>query len=122
MGDAHDRLFAAAEAAGEERGSRLGTKLAAPTNYCELDVMTGDELTQRVIKDDEDIADEAARVYHAFVDLVERIQEKRFDDIPEQARKQLEFVWLERVEEAVAAALDLAVSKTDTAEKVVHRA
>ncbi len=29
-----------------------------------------------------------------------------YDDIPEEARNQLEFVWLERVEEAVAAALD----------------
>jgi ATP-dependent Lon protease len=29
-----------------------------------------------------------------------------FDDIPELARKELEFVWLERVEEAVAAALE----------------
>ena len=28
-----------------------------------------------------------------------------YDDIPEEARKQLEFVWLERVEDAVAAAL-----------------
>ena len=31
---------------------------------------------------------------------------KDFDDIPEEVRKQVEFVWLERVEEAVAAALD----------------
>jgi len=31
---------------------------------------------------------------------------KDFDDIPEDARKQLEFVWLERVDEAVAAALE----------------
>ncbi|HLZ85099.1 MAG TPA: S16 family serine protease, partial [Caulobacteraceae bacterium] len=29
-----------------------------------------------------------------------------YDDIPEEARKQLEFVWLERVEDAVAAALN----------------
>jgi ATP-dependent Lon protease len=29
-----------------------------------------------------------------------------YDDIPEEARKQLEFVWLERVDEAVAAALN----------------
>jgi ATP-dependent Lon protease len=29
-----------------------------------------------------------------------------FDDIPEIARKQMEFIWLERVEEAVAAALE----------------
>ena len=31
---------------------------------------------------------------------------KDFDDITEDARKQLEFVWLERVDEAVAAALE----------------
>ena len=35
---------------------------------------------------------------------------KDFDDIPEQAKRQLEFVWLERIEEAVAAALDPAAS------------
>jgi len=29
-----------------------------------------------------------------------------YDDIPEEVRQQLEFVWLERVEEAVAAALE----------------
>jgi ATP-dependent Lon protease len=29
-----------------------------------------------------------------------------FDDIPETARREMEFVWLERVEEAVAAALE----------------
>jgi ATP-dependent Lon protease len=40
-----------------------------------------------------------------------------FDDIPEIARKELEFVWLERVEEAVAAALEPkpAADKTSTA-------
>ena len=29
-----------------------------------------------------------------------------YDDIPEIARKEMEFIWLERVEEAVAAALE----------------
>jgi ATP-dependent Lon protease len=29
-----------------------------------------------------------------------------YDDIPEIARKQMEFIWLERVEEAVASALE----------------
>jgi ATP-dependent Lon protease len=29
-----------------------------------------------------------------------------YDDIPEEVRRELEFVWLERVEEAVAAALE----------------
>src|SRR5262249_15349737 len=31
---------------------------------------------------------------------------KDFDDIPEEVRKQVEFVWLERVEQAVVGALD----------------
>jgi len=29
-----------------------------------------------------------------------------YDDIPEEARKHFEFIWLERVEEAAAAALE----------------
>jgi ATP-dependent Lon protease len=36
---------------------------------------------------------------------------KDFDDIPEEVRKQVEFVWLERVEQAVAAALDPPVAE-----------
>jgi ATP-dependent Lon protease len=31
---------------------------------------------------------------------------KDFEDIPEEARRQIEFVWLERVDDAVAAALE----------------
>jgi ATP-dependent Lon protease len=31
---------------------------------------------------------------------------KDFEDIPEEARKELEFVWLERVDEAVDSALE----------------
>jgi ATP-dependent Lon protease len=40
-----------------------------------------------------------------------------YDDIPEIVRKEIEFIWLERVEEAVAAALEPAkpVDKTLTA-------
>jgi ATP-dependent Lon protease len=41
-----------------------------------------------------------------------------YDDIPEIARKQMEFVWLERVEEAVAAALE-PVRAADTAPAAV---
>ncbi len=29
-----------------------------------------------------------------------------YDDIPETARKEMEFIWLERVEEAIAGALE----------------
>jgi len=37
-----------------------------------------------------------------------------FEDIPEEARAQLEFIWLERVEEAIAAAISPS-SPDDTA-------
>ncbi len=40
---------------------------------------------------------------------------KDFDDIPEEARKQLEFVWLERVDDAVAAALEPAAKAAASA-------
>ncbi|HEY6834367.1 MAG TPA: endopeptidase La, partial [Pseudolabrys sp.] len=39
-----------------------------------------------------------------------------YDDIPEEVRQQLEFVWLERVEEAVAAALEPAAKASATAQ------
>jgi ATP-dependent Lon protease len=39
-----------------------------------------------------------------------------YDDIPEEVRQQLEFVWLERVEEAVAAALEPAAKVSGTAQ------
>jgi ATP-dependent Lon protease len=46
---------------------------------------------------------------------------KDFDDIPEEVRNQLEFIWLERVEEAVAAALDPAgAEKGAAAEAPAH--
>lgn len=80
VGDAHDRLFSEA-AAGDVIGTKLGVKLAATTNYCDLDIMAGDELTQSIIRDDEEIAEDAARVYHSFVDLIERIQAKRLKSI-----------------------------------------
>jgi ATP-dependent Lon protease len=37
---------------------------------------------------------------------------KDFEDIPEEARQQLEFVWLEHVEEAVSAALEPATASS----------
>jgi ATP-dependent Lon protease len=39
-----------------------------------------------------------------------------FDDIPEETRRQLEFVWLDRIEDAVAAALEPAVGPVAPAE------
>jgi ATP-dependent Lon protease len=47
---------------------------------------------------------------------------KDFEDIPEQARQQLEFVWIECVEEAVSSALGPATASSDqSSEKPVRR-
>lgn len=83
VSDVHDILFDQAERYGEEHGSRLGTKLAATTNFCDLDLTAGDELTQRIILEDMEIAEDAANVYHLFVQLVDKIQEKRLERICE---------------------------------------
>jgi ATP-dependent Lon protease len=40
---------------------------------------------------------------------------KDYDDIPEDVRRQLEFVWLERLDEAVAAALEPAERRPSSA-------
>jgi ATP-dependent Lon protease len=40
---------------------------------------------------------------------------KDFDDIPEEVRNHVEFIWLERVEEAVANALDPALPLAEAA-------
>ena len=47
---------------------------------------------------------------------------KDFEEIPEGARKQLEFVWLERVDEAVSSALEFEAQTDSTAsEKAVRQ-
>jgi hypothetical protein len=37
-------------------------KLASATNYCDLDVTVGDEIMQRILREDKDIAADAAMV------------------------------------------------------------
>jgi hypothetical protein len=81
VGKAHDHLFYEAEIAGEMYGSKLGVKLAATTNYCALDIIAGDELTQSILKEDKEIAIEAAMIYRKFIELVDRIDSKRLEHI-----------------------------------------
>ncbi|MEY9405517.1 hypothetical protein ABIF79_011956 [Bradyrhizobium japonicum] len=77
VSDVHDLLFHEAEELGDAQGSKLGTKLAATTNYCDLDLTAGDALTQKIILEDLEVAEDAARLYHLYVRLVDKIQEKR---------------------------------------------
>jgi ATP-dependent Lon protease len=46
---------------------------------------------------------------------------KDFEDIPEEVRKQVEFVWLERVDEAVSSALEFAPPEDGASDKPVRR-
>jgi ATP-dependent Lon protease len=62
----------------------------------------------------------AARAGLARVLLPAR-NRKDYEDIPDQVKRQLEFVWLERIEEAVAAALDPAAPDADAPAAQVAR-
>ncbi len=46
---------------------------------------------------------------------------KDFEDVPEEARRELEFIWLERVDEAVAAALEPPTARPDAADTAPAR-
>lgn len=87
VGFAHDVLFHEAEVAGEMRGSRLGTKMAAATNFCDADFIGGDEITRKIIEEDDDIARHAADVYVRFVRLAEEIRLKRLELLAENPKE-----------------------------------
>lgn len=87
VGLAHDHLFHEAEIAGEMRGSKLGTKMAAATNFCDADFLAGDEITRKIIEDDDDIAGHAADVYIGFVRLSEEIRLKRLELLSKDPEK-----------------------------------
>ena len=87
VGLAHDHLFHEAEVAGEMRESKLGTKMAAATNFCDADFIAGDEITRKIIEDDDDIASQAADVYIGFVRLAEEIRLKRLELLSKDPEK-----------------------------------
>jgi hypothetical protein len=78
---AHDYLFSEAEAFGERMGSKLGTKMASVTNFCGADIIAGDDVTRKIIEQDEGIAGHAADVYVSFCRLMEKIRAQRFEMI-----------------------------------------
>lgn len=74
---AHDYLFSEAEAYGERIGRKLATKMASTTNFCGADIIAGDEVTRRLIAEDQGLADHAAGVYVEFCRLMEKIRCQR---------------------------------------------
>jgi len=41
----------------------------------------GDELTQSILRDDKEIAADAAMVYQKFIEMIEKLQAKRLDHL-----------------------------------------
>lgn len=81
LSEAHDRLFSEAERYGESIGRKLSIKMASITNFCSTDIIAGDEITRRIIEQDEEIAAHAMSVYIDFCRLMDGIRNKRLDAI-----------------------------------------
>ena len=56
-------------------------KLEATTNYCELDLVAGDQVTQEIIATDKRIGEECAKLYHHFTQVVDMLQAARLERI-----------------------------------------
>lgn len=69
--------FDQAERAGELYGSRLGTKFAETSNYCQFALVSDDPMTQRILKNDQEIAIRCAKLYEDAIAIVELIDQKR---------------------------------------------
>lgn len=81
LGRAHDYLFSEAEALGERVGRKLGIKMASTTNFCGADIIAGDEITRKLIEEDQEMADHAGDVYISFCRLMEKVRTRRAEII-----------------------------------------
>ena len=77
LSDAHDHLFQKAEELGERLGRKLGIKMADVTNFCDLDLVAGDQATVEIIKADKAIASECAAIYIRLCALTDDLRNKR---------------------------------------------
>ena len=77
LGRAHDYLFSEAEARGEELGRKLSFKMASVTNFCDADIIAGDEVTRKIIEQDDKLAQHAADVYVSFCRLMDKVRSQR---------------------------------------------
>jgi hypothetical protein len=85
----HEKCQQEAEIAGESGyGSKLGNKLANPSNYCELSLISDDEVTREILAKENIVNDEVRALYDAFLKIVLKIDEARHnrgvtpDDVP----------------------------------------
>ena len=69
----HDERFDEAERIGEYLGCKLGIKMSETSNFCELGLSSDDEITQTLLRDNEEIAKIAGEVYTKFLQLTDKI-------------------------------------------------
>ncbi|MGH9369256.1 MAG: hypothetical protein ACRD3M_16465, partial [Thermoanaerobaculia bacterium] len=74
----HDKWQSELEAAGERgQGSKLGNKLANPSNFCHVSVLTDDPVTKRILADDAEVGYAIGQLYDSFLRLMQMVQDKR---------------------------------------------
>lgn len=73
ISDAHMELFDIAD-----QTESLSVKMNATTNFCNLDMVVSDTLSQQIICENAEIANYCANLYRGFTDLIERVQYERY--------------------------------------------
>lgn len=63
------------------QGSKLGNKLANPSNYAEISVFSDDEVTRKILAENEELAREFMEVYHAFLKTILKMQGLRISQM-----------------------------------------
>lgn len=74
----HEKYQNDAEIAGESGyGSKLGNKLANPSNYCELSLVSDDAITRDILAKEDIVNGEVLALYDAFLKVVMKLDEAR---------------------------------------------
>jgi len=78
IGYVHEAKQSEAELLGEMGiGTKLGNKIANPSNFSWVYVLTNDVITQEILNKNEEIARTLGNIYKSFLDIVESIREER---------------------------------------------
>lgn len=74
----HEEYQRDAEIAGENGyGSKLGNKLANPSNYCELSLISNDMTTREILAKEDIVNNEVLVLYDTFLKIVMKLNEAR---------------------------------------------
>jgi len=78
IGYVHEVKQSEAELLGEMGiGTKLGNKIANPSNFSQVYVLTNDIITREILNKNEEIARTLGNIYKSFLDIVETIRKER---------------------------------------------